>query len=224
MAESTKEVTVKRPKPKAGAGDAAAPKKQTAKPEPVTTLATSASETAAKPRFGFFRALSGRKASATSEPTPATAAKGSAQSATTAASGARPQRQPTSMGRFFFGMSLYLVLALAAQFVLTFIFERLPGQGQQVLFSLPILGNVTTYLLVWMLVLVLILYSLYKFNVLPRTLGQPREKLAAVKADPKGTKAAPPKVVREPVEGPNDEVYARVKARIRAERRKARRG
>jgi hypothetical protein len=224
MAESTKEITVKRPKPKAGAGGAAAPKKQTAKPEPVTALPTSAPETAPKPRFGFFRSLGGRKASTTSETTPAPAAKGGAQAATTEPGSARPKRQQSSLGRFFFGMSLYLILALVAEFVLTFIFQHVPGQGQQVLFSLPILGDVTIYLLVWVLALILILYSLYKFNVLPRSLGQPREKIAAVKADPKATRTAPAKVAREPVEGPNDEAYARVKARIRAERRKARRG
>src|SRR5579883_1505536 len=64
MAESTREITVKRPKPKAGAEGAAAPKKQTAKPEPVTALTTSPPETAPKPRFGFFRSLGGPKAPA----------------------------------------------------------------------------------------------------------------------------------------------------------------
>lgn len=226
MAESTKEITAKHPKPKAGAaaapptgaGGAAAVKKSTAKPAPITEIATSTSATATTSRFGFFRALGGRKA--TTETTPA-ATKGGAQTA----SGAKPVRQQTSMGRFFFGMSLYLVLALAAQFLLTFIYARVPGQGQQVVFkNLPLLGDVTAYLLTWMIVLVLILYALYKFKVLPRSLAQPREKVATVKADPKNVKAAPAKVVREPVEGPNDEAYVRVKARIRAERRKGRRG
>ena len=214
MAESTREITAKHPRAtRAGTGDAAAaPKKQTAKPEPTTEIVTGAPEAAAKPRFGFFRALGGRKTTAI---TPA----GTAKDGRT-----RPVRQQSSMGRFFFGMSLYLILALAAQFILTFIYARVPGQGQQVLFTLPLLGAVTTYIFTWMIVLVVILYALYKFKVLPRSLGQPREKLATVKADPKNVKAAPAKVAREPVEGPNDEAYARVKARIRADRRKGRRG
>ncbi len=224
MAESTNEVTARRPKPRAGTGTPAA-KKATTKPTPkagdaldrAIQEATTSAPPAAKPRFGFFRSLGGRKGSAGA---------GAAASGTTA-SAEKPQRPANpSMGRFFFGMSLYMVLALAAQFLLTFIFSRLPASySTQPLFTLPLLGGVTPYLLVWMLTLILILYGLYKFKVLPRTLGQPRPRPAAAKADPKAPKAAATtKAPRGPVEGPNDDAYARVKARIRAERRKARRG
>jgi hypothetical protein len=212
MAESTKEAAASRPKPKATTGAAAPAKKDTAAKSDkgdaaldhaIQEAKTSAPE--AKSRFGFFRSLGGRL------------------SGPNAASGDKAQRPPTpSMGKFFFGMSLYMVLALAAQFVLGF---ALPVSTRtQVLFTLPLLGPVTTYLLVWMLTLILILYALYKFNILPRTLGQARSKAAATtKADPKAKAAPTTKAPRVPVEGPNDDAYARVKARIRAERRKARR-
>jgi len=218
MAESTKEVAARRPKPKTGAGAPATGKKETTKSTPldkaIQEATTSAPET--KSRFGFFRSLGGRKGGA--EPAAATSG--------TSASADKPQRPANpSMGRFFLGMSLYMVLALAAQFVLSFVFARLPASySTQPLFTLPLLGGVTPYLLVWMLVLIGILYALYKFKVLPRTLGQPRPRAATAKVDPRATKAAATtKMVRGPVEGPNDDAYERVKARIRAERRKARR-
>lgn len=200
MAESTKEVAASRPKPKAAPGGSAPAKKEAGKPATATQAATSTPET--KPRFGFFRSLGGRQDSAASNTDKA-------------------QRPPTpSMSRFFFGMSLYMVLAIAAQFALGFL---LPASTRaQVLFTVPLLGPVTTYLLIWMLTLILILYGLYKFKILPRTLGQPRTQ-AAAKVDPKAKAAPTTKVSRTPVEGPNDDAYARVKARIRAERRKTRR-
>jgi hypothetical protein len=216
MAESTKDVAAGRPKPKPAAGTPATGKKETTRATPAREIVTSTPATAAGSRFRFFRGLVGRKASAD---TPASTP------ATTTASGGRPQRPANpSMGRFFLGMTLYMVLALAAQFLLEFIFVHVPGHGQAVVFTLPLLGAVNQFTLVWMLTLILILYGLYKFKVLPRTLGQPRERTAAAKANPaKDVKAAPAKATREPISGPNDEVYARVKARIRAERRKARR-
>jgi hypothetical protein len=201
MAESTKEVEARRPKPKT-AGTPATVTKEVTKATPKAETATGAPE--AKPRFGFFSSLGGRAGGATGG---------------TAANAGKP-----SMGRFFFGMSLYMVLALAAQFALSFIFQRLPASySTQPLFTVPLLGSVTTYLLVWMLTLIVILYGLYKFNVLPRTLSQPRTSAAQAKADPKAKAAPTTKVKPTPVDGPNDDAYARVKARIRSERRKARR-
>lgn len=211
MAESTKEAATSRPKPKAATGAATTTRKDTAaKPgkgdaldRAIQEAKTDAPE--AKSRFGFFRSLGSRL----SGPAPA--------------SGDKAQRPPTpSMGKFFFGMSLYMVLALGAQFVLGF---ALPVSTRtQVLFTLPLLGPVTTYLLIWMLTLIAILYALYKFNILPRSLGQPRSKAAAAaKVDPKAKAAPTTKAPRVPVEGPNDDAYARVKARIRADRRKSRR-
>lgn len=210
MAESTREAAAPRPKPKAGAGASATGKKETPKSTPLDKAlqeATSTPET--KSRFGFFRSLGGRMSGAAS--------------AGTSASADKPQRPANpSMGRFFLGMSLYMVLALGAQFALSFIMPV--STRTQVLFTLPLLGPVTTYLLVWMLTLIAILYALYKFKILPRTLGQPRQRAAAAKVDPKAPKAAATtKVARGPVEGPNDDAYERVKARIRSERRKARR-
>ncbi len=214
MADSTKEIAVKRPKPK-GTGTAATNKQETPKKSPAAEVASSAPATEAKPRFGFFNTLVGRKSSAA----PATT-----QAGATGAVAAPPQRQRSSMGKFFFGMSLYMILALAAQFVLSFIFARLPASySTQALFQIPLLGPVTAYLLVWMVVLIAILYALYKFNIIPRNLGQPRQKVASVRADPKAApRTTTAKITREPVEGPNDDAYARVKARIRAERRKGR--
>jgi hypothetical protein len=223
MAESTKEVATSRPKPKAGTGTPTTGKKRTptklekgdaALDRAIQEAATSVPETAAKPRFGFFRSLGGRR----------DAKEAGASTSRTASSAGQPQRPANpSMGRFFFGMSLYMVLALAAQFLLSFIFQRLPASyTTQALFTLPLLGGVTTYLLVWMLTLVLILYALYKFKILPRSLARPPAQPAA-KVDPKAKAAPTTKVTRAPVEGPNDDAYARVKARIRAERRKARR-
>jgi hypothetical protein len=199
MAESTKEVEAGRPKARA-AGTSTTVTKETAKSTSKAEVTTSTP--AAKPRFGFFSSLGGRGAAAG-----------------TAGNPAKP-----SMGRFFFGMSLYMVLALAAQFALTFIFQRLPSSySTQPLFTLPLLGGVTTYLLVWMAVLVAILWGLYKFNVLPRSLSQRPAPSTTTKADPKAKAAPTVKVKPTPVEGPNDDAYARVKARIRSERRKARR-
>jgi hypothetical protein len=215
MAESTKEVTTSRSKPKTTTGTPATVKKETAtKPTKQSDALDRAireaapTEPAAKPRFGFFRSL----------------VAGPAASSGTTDSAGKPQRNP-SMSRFFLGMSLYMVLALAAQFLLSFIFSRLPSSyTTQAIFTLPLLGAVTPYLLAWIATLILILYVLYKFNVLPRTLGgQPRTSTVAAKVDPKAKAAPTTKVTRMPVEGPNDDAYERVKARIRAERRKARR-
>ncbi|HEU5367837.1 MAG TPA: hypothetical protein VFU69_05220 [Ktedonobacterales bacterium] len=210
MAESTREAATSRPKPKATTGAATTPKKAPAakldKGEALDRAIQDAKTGApeAKSRFGFLSSL------------------GSRLSGPKAASGdaAQGPAKP-SMGKFFFGMSLYMVLALGAQFVLGF---ALPVSSRtQVLFTLPLLGPVTTYLLIWMLTLIAILYALYKFNILPRTLGQPRQKAAATKVDPKAKAAPTTRAPRVPVEGPDDDAYARVKARIRADRRKARR-
>jgi len=218
MAESTKEIAVKRPKQKR-TGAPATGKKETPKATPAAAVVTSAPATQARSRFDFFRGLVPGRASANA-PASTTAA-GATKSGAASVTAPAPQRQRSSMGKFFFGMSLYMILALAAQFALSFIFGRLPASySTQALFNIPLLGPVTTYLLVWMVVLIGILYALYKFNVLPRNLGQPRQKVAPVKAAPK---TATVKATREPVEGPNDDAYARVKARIRAERRKGRR-
>jgi hypothetical protein len=165
--------------------------------------------------MNFFRRLGGSKGLASA---PAATTKGGAA----AASGTQRPANP-GMGRFFFGMMLYMVLAFAAQFVLAFVFSYVPGKGQQVLFNVPLLGSITEYLLVWMLVLIGILWGLYKLKVLPRSLGQPRGQVAAAKADPKAAKPAEVKAPREPLSGPNDDAYERVKARLRTERRKARR-
>ncbi len=201
MADTSQEVVARRPKPKAGAKTTPLPKAA-----PTQQLAVSTPEPAAKPKFNFFRGLMGRQ-----------------DAATTTAGKAAPANRP-GMGRFFFGMSLYMVLALGAQVGLGYLFQNIPGHGAQVLVTLPIIGNVTIALFTWMVVLIGILFLLYKFNILPRTLGgQPRQKIASVKADPKESKAAQAKPVREPLSGPNDDVYERVKARNRAERRKGRR-
>jgi hypothetical protein len=203
MADSTQEVVAKRPKPKTGTSAAASSKTSAAPSGKATStkaVATSAPETAAPARPSFMSRLTGRTTGPDGKPA-----------------------QP-GMGRFFFGMSLYMVLALGAQVGLGYLFQVVPGHGAQVLVSLPIIGNVTLALFTWMVVLIGILFALYKFNILPRSLGaQQRQKLASVKADPKTTKAAPAKPAREPVSGPNDAAYERVKARIRAERRKERR-
>lgn len=201
MAESTKEVLAGRPKTKTKGESLATATKPTTKQDSKAVMVSSTP--AAKPRFGFFSGLMGGSKTSTD------------------ASGTTRPKNP-SMSRFFFGMSLYMVLALAAQFGLTFAFQRLPSAySTKALFTLPVLGGVTTYLLVWMIVLIAILFALYKFNVLPRSLSQPRPATTA-KVDPKAKAAPITKVKPTPVEGPNDDAYARVKARIRAERRKGR--
>jgi hypothetical protein len=248
MAEKTEEIVSRRPKPKAPAA-ATKPLKGTTAVKATSTSATedgpqrvsgpltrtakakaasapptdapAASPSKVAPVLGFFRRLGGNKEQ-TEAPALANTAKGGAAPA---ASAAKPQRPAApGMGKFFFGMMLYMVLAFAAQFVLAFVFSHVPGKGQQVLFTVPLLGPVTEYLLVWMLTLIVILWGLYKLKILPRTLGQPREKVAAVKADPKATaKPAEAKAPREPLSGPNDDAYERVKAEQRSRRRKARR-
>jgi hypothetical protein len=215
MAETSQEVVSRRPKPKAGAKTTPLPKAL-----PTQQLAVSAPESAAKPKFDFFRGLMGRKDDV---PPAQVATTGKTQSTAGAPAGKAAPPRP-GMGRFFFGMSLYMVLALAAQVGLGYLFQQIPGHGTQVLFTLPIIGTVTVAIFTWMVTLIAILFLLYKFNILPRNLaGQPRQKIASVKADPKDSKPAPAKPVREPLSGPNDDVYERVKARNRAERRKARR-
>lgn len=204
MAESTKEVVSSRPKPKTAPATPATTKKETVKPSSTSEVVTTTPE--AKPRFGFLRALQG------------------GQTTTKVGPDGKPRPANPSMSRFFLGMSLYMVLALGAQFVLAWVFSLLPkSYTTQALVTLPLLGAVTPYLLAWMATLILILYALYKFKILPRTLGQPAAKTAAAKDDPKAKAAPTAKIVRTPVEGPNDDAYARVKARIRAERRKGRR-
>ena len=204
MAESTKEAVTSRPKPKTAPATPATTKKETVKPSSTTEVGTTP-ET--KSRFGFLRALQG------------------GQAATKVGPDGKPRPANPSMSRFFLGMSLYMVLALGAQFVLAWVFSLLPkSYSTQALVTLPLLGAVTPYLLAWMATLIIILYALYKFKILPRTLGQPAaKKTAATKDDPKAKAAPTAKIVRAPVEGPNDDAYARVKARIRAERRKGRR-
>lgn len=239
MADSTQEVVAKRPKSKTGTGAASSDKTSATvagKAAPTKAVATSAAQAAAPARPSFMSRLTGRGVSVeTPSPDLKTASAGAV--GTTArpkmsfmglltGRGVGPNGKPAQpgMGRFFFGMSLYMVLALAAQVGLGYLFQVVPGHGAQVLVTLPIVGPVTLALFTWMVVLIGILFLLYKFNILPRSLGgQQRQKLASVKADPKATKAAPARPVREPLSGPNDEAYERVKARIRSERRKERR-
>jgi hypothetical protein len=208
MADTTQEVVAKRPKTKtarSASTEMPSPELKTAAGKAQTATAsdktkTGAPEKAAKPKTSFMSLLTGRATGPDGKPA-----------------------QP-GMGRFFFGMSLYMVLALGAQVGLGYLFQVVPGHGAQVLVTLPIVGPVTLALFTWMVVLIGILFALYKFNILPRSLGgQQRQKLASVKADPKTTKAAPAKPAREPLSGPNDAAYERVKARIRSERRKERR-
>lgn len=238
MAEKTEGVVARRPKPKAQAAATTPLKRTTAAkaasteegpqrvsgPLPQKTAPKGASAGATTPEpsvtksaspMSFFRRLGGSKEQTTA---PAATTKGGAA----AASGTQRPANP-GMGRFFFGMMLYMVLAFAAQFVLAFVFSYVPGKGQQVLFSVPLLGPITEYLLAWMVVLIAILWGLYKLKILPRTLGQPRERVAAAKVDPKAAKVAEVKAPREPLSGPNDDAYERVKSRLRSERRKARR-
>jgi hypothetical protein len=238
MAEKTEEAVGRRPRPKTQAAAKAVshqasedgpqrvsgPLPRTAAAKTANTQAPAAPGTSEKKPaspMSFFRRLGGSKEQA-SAPAPAAATKGGKPTTTQAAAPQRPANP--SMGRFFFGMMLYMVLAFAAQFVLAFLFSYVPGKGQQVLFTVPLLGPITEYLLAWMLVLIVILWGLYKLKILPRTLGQPQARAAAAKADPKAAaKPAETKAPREPLSGPNDDAYERVKARLRAERRKARR-
>ncbi len=249
MAEKTEEAVGKRPKPKAQAAATPPLKRGTttkavSRPAiedgpvrvsgPLTPAAQAASakvtttpETPpAKPasRLSFFRRLGGSKEQ-TDAPAPAATTTKGGKTATPATQTTTPQRPASpGMGRFFFGMMLYMVLAFAAQFVLAYVFSFVPGKGQQVLFNIPVLGPITEYLLAWMVVLIGILWGLYKLKILPRNLGQPQARAAAPKADPKAqTKVAEVKAPREPISGPNDDAYERVKARLRAGRRKARR-
>ncbi|HEY7126886.1 MAG TPA: serine/threonine-protein kinase [Ktedonobacterales bacterium] len=67
------------------------------------------------------------------------------------------------ISRLLLGIGLLLVLGFATQFVLTFLFEFIPGKGQEVLFTSPLLGPVTEYLLAWIVVLIGIAYGLYRF-------------------------------------------------------------
>ncbi len=240
MAEKTEEVVARRPKPKAqaaattplkgttaakaasteeGAQRVSGPLPQKTAPKGASTGATTPeTPTKSASPMSFFRRLGGSKEQTTA-PASAATTKGGA----TAAPGTQRPANP-GMGRFFFGMMLYMVLAFAAQFVLAFVFGSLdPKKGQEILFTVPVLGPITAYLLVWMLVLIGILWGLYKLKILPRSLGQPRERVATAKADPKAAKAAEVKAPREPLSGPNDDAYERVKARLRSERRKARR-
>jgi len=218
MADTSQEVVARRPKPKAGAKTT-----PLSKAAPTKQLVESAPESAPKPKFGFFRGLVGRKDDAPA-PQAVTPTSGKAQP-TAGAPAAKAAPPRPGMGRFFFGMSLYMVLALGAQFGLGYLFQNVPGHGTQVLVTLPIIGNVTVALFTWMVVLIGILFLLYKFKVLPRNLsGQQRQQVASVKANPsKEKESKPAKPVREPLSGPDDEVYERVKSRNRAERRKARR-
>lgn len=250
MAEQTEEVVGKRPKPKTQAAATTPLKRATAAkaggtpatedgPARVSGSLTPAAKAAnakaattpetptAKPasRMSFFRRLGGGKEQ-TDAPAPAATTTKGGKTTTSATQTTAPQRPASpGMGRFFFGMMLYMVLAFAAQFVLAYVFSFVPGKGQQVLFSIPVLGPITEYLLAWMLVLIGILWGLYKLKILPRSLGQPPARAAAAtKADPKATtKVAEVKAPREPISGPNDDAYERVKARLRSERRKARR-
>ncbi len=225
MADTTQESVARRSRTRPGAR-AGAPRqaKTAAEATPAKAPVTSAPEPVAKPKFGFFRGLGGRKA--TTDAPAQTATKAGTQTSSKAGTTGTPAQRPPQpqFRRFFFGMTLYLALAFAAQIGLNYLFANIPGHGQQVLITLPLIGPITVALAVWMLVLITILWALYRFNVLPRNLaGQTRQSAASAKADPKASKPAPAKPAREPLSGPNDDVYARVKARIRAQRRKLRR-
>src|SRR5690242_16389841 len=128
MAEKTEEVVTRRPKPKAQAaattplkGTAAAkaastedgpqrvsgPLAQKTAPKAASTAATTPEPSAAKSAspMSFFRRLGGSK-----EQTTASAPTATTKGGTPTASGTQRPANP-GMGRFFFGMMLYMVLA-----------------------------------------------------------------------------------------------------------------
>jgi hypothetical protein len=85
----------------------------------------------------------------------------------TAQGAARPKSP--GMGRFFLGMMIYLFVSYVMQIVLLLL-DAKTFHGKltsTVLFKLPIFGNVNIMALIFMVVLVAVLWGLYKFKILP---------------------------------------------------------
>ncbi|MBA3824538.1 MAG: hypothetical protein H0X24_11675 [Ktedonobacterales bacterium] len=105
--------------------------------------------------------------------TPVTA-KGGAFAKGAPQAGAAPR---PNMGRFMLGMVAYLIGAQVLTFLLEYLnFRNKWNLDHKILFSLPLLGNVSVFTLFYVLSLAGLLYALYKFRILPSaaSLRQPQ--------------------------------------------------
>jgi hypothetical protein len=115
--------------------------------------------------------------SSVSKSTPAT------KGATTAAE--RPKTP--GMGRFFIGMMVYLLAAQFFQIGLTWADVTYHWQlERKQLFTLPVIGNVNALVLIFMVVLVGLLWALYRFKVLPSGKDMAAQRMATLAAQKGG--------------------------------------
>lgn len=89
---------------------------------------------------------------------------------TNGAAGTRPQ-QP-GMGRFFFGMMVYLLAAQVMQIVLVYLDAAYWHKTLEttVLTTVPVIGKVTPLAIIFVVILIGLLWALYHFNILPRNM------------------------------------------------------
>ncbi len=111
----------------------------------------------------------------------------------TAQGGTRPQTP--GMGRFFMGMMIYLFVSYLMQFVLAVLNVKVfhyALTNTVLIRKLPLLGDLNVMSLIFILILVGVLWGLYKFKILPSNadLRAQGQAMAAQRAGAKGATAA----------------------------------
>ncbi len=111
-------------------------------------------------------------------------AKGSTKPGTSAPSkGATAPTQRPLMGKFMFGMLIYLLGAQVVQYLLIFADARFHLHlATTKLFTLPLFGAVTPLALIFIAVLGVMLWALYKFNILPKNSQLAAQRAASIAA------------------------------------------
>ncbi len=114
---------------------------------------------------GATKTIGGGRGSGSSAIAPTASAKNGKDSTTAAA----PARRTTpGMGRFLMGMIIYLIGAQIATYGLAFLNTHFNWQlDKKVFFTLPVLGAMTGIQVIFIVILVGLLWALYKFKVLP---------------------------------------------------------
>jgi hypothetical protein len=193
-----------------------------------------------------LREVAGRlRPSAIERPTAARSSSANGASSGASANGSTPtprQGFGRGMSKLAIGMLAYVVGSYALQIVLVLVNANFKLRLEQVqtLFprTTPLIGSMTKFALIYFLLVILLIWGLFRFNVIPRdpfgarTQAQSRTRGSVPTAPPKETaswssrrraarKAANSAATKQATfAGAHDEEYERVRALQRARRRK----
>lgn len=107
-----------------------------------------------------------------------------------------PARPRGEMGRFFTGMMAYVIGSFLLQYLLLLAnsYFKLNLNATQTLFprNTPLIGSMTSFAIIYLLLLIALIWALYRFNIMPRDLLGARraaQRAAQSAATPTGTRS-----------------------------------